>query len=201
MRLAVVVSVLLSCLSVQAAEVTSIRQVGAHHPVLVFKKNENRQNIMVIYTKLTRDCRFQDDAAEKRPVFDFYWLMDGRNFKPVHDLIKSGVRDRLAFDVATKMSDGPRSSFWIKINDMKEMNHDIRDPRLLIRSLSVKEKCNAEALITLGPSDRGATIRLVDIDTEARKSILPPFRKLVSVTLNGIEVKTGRKISRKFRAR
>lgn len=172
--------------------------VGDHSRILVFKKNENPQNIMIVYTKLDSHCRIQRQGAQ--PLFDFYWLMNGRDYKPVHSMIKDGIRERLQLD-AKRVAD-PKTSFWVNLNDMKEMNHDLENPRLLVRSSKDSAgRCAVEALITLGASDRKAVVRLTDIYAEATKTFLPPFRRVVAVTVNGVDVKTGKKISRTYRAK
>ena len=76
-------------LRVAAAEVTDIPEVGVHQPILVVEKNVNPQNLMVIYTKVDAKGLFLANPADQdRPVFDFYWLMDGKNYKPVNGMIK-----------------------------------------------------------------------------------------------------------------
>ena len=58
-----------------------------------------------------------------------------------------------------------------------------------------------EYCFSLGPSNKYAKIQLSSIYTEAVKTVVPPFRKLVSVTLNGVDVNTGAKVSRKYLAK
>ena len=51
---------------------------------------------MVLYTKVDANGHFLTDHADRnRPVFDFYWLMDGKNYKPVNGRIKTEIGKRL----------------------------------------------------------------------------------------------------------
>src|SRR5678815_4655824 len=78
-----------------AGEVATIPEIGAHHPIVILEKNVHPQNLMVVYTKEDVNGRFlADDADRNRPVFDFYWLMDGKNYKPVNGLIKNEIGKR-----------------------------------------------------------------------------------------------------------
>lgn len=171
--------------------------LGPHQRILLFKKNENPQNVMVIYTKTDERCHFA--LSDHKPVFDFYWLMDGVNYKPVHSLIKSGIRGRLQLDVAPG-GDGS-SSFFVNINDLSEVKNDLEHPRLLVHTLRKGARCDVEALVTMGPSDRRAVVRVDNLFADAELSLLPPFRKVVSVTLNGVNTETGQAFSRTFAKR
>lgn len=188
---------LTASLGLEASEVTNIPQVGDHHRIFVFEKNENPQNIMVIYTQVDSGCRFLTDRTDGgKPTFDFYWLMERRSYKPVHPLIRGGIQERLEVNPTSD-----RQLFYVRINDLKEMQQDIQDPRLQVRSRAVDGRCQVTGSLTLGPSDGNRTIRLTSIYTEAKKTLLPPFRKPVSVTLNGVDVKTGQSVSRKYMAK
>lgn len=188
---------ILAALGFQAAmaqQITSIPQVGGHYPLFTFEKNENPQNILVLYTKLDNNCHVVEEA--QAPIFDMYWLMDHLSYKPTNSLIKSGVKDRLQVITANDLN-----GFYIEINDLKEVNSDLRDPRLTVTTEKFQGKCKVRSLFTLGPSDNNATMQLVSIYSEATKTVMPPFRKLKSVTLNGINTQTGAKVSRKYLAK
>lgn len=172
----------------------AISEVGSHYPLFTFEKNENPQNILVLYTKLDNNCHVSEDAHI--PVFDMYWLMDRLTYKPTNSLIKSGIKDRLQV-IPTNESEG----FYIVINDLKEVNSDLKDPRLTVIADKQQGQCKVRSLFNLGPSDKNATIQLTSIYSEATKTVVPPFRKLKSVTLNGINALTGAKISRKYLAK
>lgn len=181
-----------------AAPAADVPAVGPHERLFLFKKNENPQNVMAVYTKLDADCRFE--TANRRPVFDFYWLMNGTTYKRVHPLIKSGIRDRLEFDLTRDRGAPAGASFSVRINDLKTVKNDLEDPRLTVHAEKRGGRCETEATMTLGPSDGRVTLRLQSLDTVAVKTLWPPFRRLVSVTVNGVDPKTGREIHRRYSA-
>lgn len=187
----------LATLGVQASmaqQITSISAVGGHYQLFTFEKNENPQNILVLFTKLDQNCHVTEESNV--PVFDMYWLMNRISYKPTNSMIKSGVKDRLAV-IPANNADG----FYIQINDLKEVNSDLLDPRLTVVTDKAQGQCKVRSLMTLGPSDNNAKIQLVSIYSEAVKTLVPPFRKLKSVTLNGINIVSGAKISRKYLAK
>ena len=124
-----------------------------------------------------------------------YWLMNRSSYKPTHALIKKGVRERL------QVVPSNSQAFYVRVNDLKEVNSDLTDPRLIIEADKVNGTCKVRSWLTLGPSNKYAKIQLSSIYSEAVKTVVPPFRKLVSVTLIGVDVNTGAKVSRKYLAK
>jgi hypothetical protein len=186
-------------LSATAREVDSVPEIGAHQPILVVEKNVHPQNLMVVYTKEDADGHFITKPADRdRPVFDFYWLMDGRSFKPVNNLIKSEINKRFECQPG---SDDRSTHFIVSVNDLKEVNSDIREPKMDIYASRRSSSGNVEAQMNLGPSDGNMRIKLSSIYTEGRA--LPPA--VYSVTLKGEEIvdgkPTGRKVVRKYDAK
>lgn len=185
-------------LRLTAAEVTSIPQIGAHQPILTVEKNVHPQNIMVVYTKVGPDGHFQPDPENSdRPFLDFYWLMDGKTYKPVSPLIKSEIRKRLELQTAP----GTTTHFVINIHDLKEVNSDIPKPKVRVSIGGSADAPDVDAEINLGPSDNRTRIRVSSIYTEGRA--FPPA--VYSVTLKGEEVDhgrpTGKMVTRKYEGR
>lgn len=174
--------------------------IGKHFPIFVVEKSENPQNTLVAYTNLTSNCEIALDPDDKsKPLLDFYWLMDRRDFKRVHPLIKSGIRGRL--ELLTNASKQPHS-FSIRINDLSELKQDLTAAILNVEATAqTNGACRVDASLKLGPSDRSKTIKLTSIYTESTTTIIPPFRRVVAVTLNGSDNRTGEKIIRKYVAK
>jgi len=189
----------ISLLRVAAVEITNITEVGAHHPILTVGKSVNPQNLMVVYTKVDANGHFlADNADPDRPEFDCYWLMDGKNYKPVNQMIKKEIRRR--FECQSSPADRT-THFVIHMNDLKEVDSDIREPKVDVYANGSDGARNVEAQITLGPSDGNMRIRLSSIYTEGRA--FPPA--VFSVTLKGEEIvngkRTGKWVSRKYDAK
>jgi len=178
-----------------AKDVGNIPDIGRHQSIFVVNKNVNPQNIAVVYTKVDDKCRFVNNPENRdQPIFDFYWLMDGKNYKPMSGIIKSELRKRMSF---VEDAGDRATHFVIDANDLKEVDHDIADPRLDVNAKAIAGGCDVEAFITLGPSDGNARVKVTNIYGEGRA--FPP--KVYSVTIKGVDVKTGKAVSRKYDAK
>ena len=173
--------------------------IGKHVPIFIVEKSENPQNTLTAYTVLEANCRVAVDHQDAtKPILDFYWLMNRTQYKPVHPLIKSGIRDRLEL-VSTAQRD-PRM-FSIRISDLSELKTDLIAAVVQVKATAKKGGCHVDAYLRLGPSDQSRNLKLTTIYTESSKTIIPPFRKVVSVTLKGVDAQTGAAIERKYSAK
>lgn len=190
---------LLPALALRAAAggaIVSIPQVGPHYRIVTVAKSVHPQNVLVAYTRLDKDCRVLPDPKRRdHPEFGFYWLMDGARYKPVNRLILRGIRKRLQVE-----EPGSPREFSVRLNDLKEVKTDLGpSPVLRVRAFRTAEGCAAEGLMRLGPSNKDAVIRLGTIDSEA--ALTGPFSaKVKLVALTGVDVKTGKKVVRVYRA-
>lgn len=171
--------------------------IGAHTPILKVEKNENPQNLMVVYTKVNPEtCAF--DTSKGKPVLDEYWLMDGSKYKPVHPMIKNAVRDRFVLDEKAYRS---RGEFRVHLKDFHELKSDLGDePTFRVTSAKGPKGCKTDVTMKLGPSDGGKEIAIESIYADSSKKVLPPFRKLNSLTLTGRDVATGAEIKKTYSA-
>jgi hypothetical protein len=182
-----------------AAETARVPEAGAQRQILVVEKNVHPENLMVVYTKVDADGHFVPDPDRpSQPMLDFYWLMDGKKFKPVNPLIKSEIRKRLA--IRPDSTDGP-TRFAVNVNDLKEVACDIEQPKMDIYVNGSGNDRDVEAQMNLGPSDGNMRIKVSSIYTEGRA--FPPA--VYSVTLKGEEIVNGKvsakKIVRKYYAK
>jgi hypothetical protein len=172
------------------AEVRSLPEIGRHFPLFTFEKNENPQNIMVVYVKLDDQGRFEKDPKHpEQPLIGFYWLMNREKYKRVHPLIVHGIRERLHF-----ISQAPdRRSFRIRLSDLDDLKRDMKPADIDVRILGGRENPNVEASL------RG--VKIDKIYSEAHKTFLPPFRKVDVVTVFGKSITDGDPVSRTYSAR
>lgn len=194
---AILFSKLLFCTWALRAETRDIPLLGPHYPVFIFEKNENPQNVMVIYVKLDTEGKLQRDPANSnQPFVGFYWLMDREKYKPVHPLIQAGIRDRLHFVSQTE----DRRSFRLRLDDLKGLKQDLTSREIAVKVVG-HDHPQVEAMVTLGPSDNSKLVKIDRIFSHAHKTFLPPFRKIDSVTIVGKAVADGDLVSRTYSSR
>ncbi|OYZ23025.1 MAG: hypothetical protein B7Y39_06590 [Bdellovibrio sp. 28-41-41] len=138
--------------------------IGPHYEVFRLEKSENPQNVLVIYTRLDEQFRFQLDPENSvMPVFGFYWLMDRTNFKPVHSLIRGGIAERLHVDVPANFSE-TRSAFTVLVKSTFD---------------------------TEGLTKQSSALTLDKIYAESETTLLPTFPRVIMLKLQGQNEKTG----------
>ena len=183
-----------------AGAISDIPQVGPHYRILTLEKNENPQNIAVIYTQLDKACHFLKDS-KGQPVFDFYWLMDRTRYKPMNWLLKSGVHRRFEMSEA-KATTSVIDAFNVKINDLKEMKTDLTGIQLLVETKKNSlGECEVENSLPLGASDQGSVVKVEKIFAEGKRTWRYPFREVVALTLQGVNLKSGEKVDRTYHSR
>jgi len=172
------------------AQMLNNSQVGDHYKIITFEKNENPQNLLVVYTKLDKNCQFVKNDGF--PVVDFYWLMDRTRYKRTHPLIKRAIRKRL------ELSNIGNQEFELKVNDLKELDAKIDHPHLIVKVKNNDEGCQ---VVSYFPDDhnQGKLIAVSSIYSESRKTFLPPFRKLLAITIRGTA--SGEAVQRTYVAR
>jgi hypothetical protein len=185
------VFILLLLSSTAFAEGTiDLPEIGSHYPILTFEKNENPQNIMKIYTKLNDDCSFEHEVQNPDlPLVDFYWLMERTRFKPVHPYIKSGIRD--SFEIEPNSL--KEKSFLLKLADSKKLGPEFKDLQIKVSAYRVGKKCRVDTILSL---DQKNHLKLKKVYGESKTILLPPFRKLTRLTVEGTDMKNGKFLKR-----
>lgn len=161
-----------------------LRAQATEHPVLLFEKNENPQNIMVAYVVMDSTCDFQ--RAENGHYFDFYWLMNGTRRKPVHTLIRQGIYRRV------RTVDHRPNELRIRFHGLDIFGHEMKDESLEVRSTRTPDGCRLHA--TAGG------LELERVYSQARKTMMPPFRKVEFIRLHGRLIADGTPAERVYRA-
>ena len=165
------------------AEKRDLPEVGVHYRLFTFEKNENPQNVMIVYTRVDEHCHFA--LTDGKPIVDFYWMMDRRRFKATNPLIKSRVRRQL------RVQPVGADEFHLELDEVRELH--VQEPRFVVRATRDALACTVR---TTFESEEGA-IAVDSLYSESRKTLLPPFRKLVSVTVNGRD-QTQAEVHRKY---
>jgi hypothetical protein len=191
----IAVMILMRPIFVWAFEVRGLNEVGVHQQILSIEKSRHPQNILVVYTKVDEKCQFIVDSSN-RPVFDFYWLLNRTSYKPLNSTLKSEIEKRI--ELRADSAAGSSKSFYVSLNDLETINHDIPDPRLKVTSVLQDNKCSTQSLMQLGPSDHNAMVRVDSFYGESVGYLRP---RIISVTLKGVNVETGAAIVRTYKAK
>lgn len=171
--------------------------IGRHFRLFRFEKNENPQNILVGFTKVARNCRFE--LSQGKPIVDFYWLLDGTRFKNPHGLIKKSIRKRIAFADPGSLAQGETDRFALELLEAKDMKAPIKSALILVSAKRTVADCEISVVATFGDAKGNQNeIKLSTIRAETRKIWMPPFRKVISITLEGESVKDGRRVAQVF---
>ena len=165
-----------------------------------FEKNENPENILIVYTLLDEACHFKSDPKKSTlPVLDFYWLMNGSKYKRTHSLIKYNIRKKLQIDPQfkmTKISD----SFPVMLNELSEINKDFKNSKLVVHAKKILEKCTVTATLENNKNDWDG-FNIERIFSESKKTFIPPFRKILSIRIDGINPKNENRKSKTYVAK
>jgi hypothetical protein len=195
--------------SMTGKAVTSIGDIGEHYPLFLIEKSHHPENITVVYTKLDQHCHVLPEREHGlQPTLDFYWLLDAAHYKPMADLLKAGIRKRLQV-IATHGPQGDPTAFAVRTDDLSRVQHDIQNPTVHIKAERHGEACVALALMTLGPSNGNATLKVeavstttepITLRTKMRALVDPDAIRIYAVTVKGTDIVTGQPIERTYRA-
>ena len=189
--------------------VTTVGDVGAHYPLFIVAKSHHPENLTVVYTKLDQHCRVLPDREHGgQPTLDFYWLMGQTHYKPMAAPLKDGIRQRLQFTDVHGYQEDP-TTFAVRLEDLSRLRHDLPQPTVQIKTERHGEGCVAMALMTLGPSNGHATVKLESIFTQTEALTLPKKMQAMTdpdalqvyaVTVKGTDVTTGQPLERTYTA-
>ncbi len=175
--------------------VRPIPEIGPHKRIIQIEKNQNPENILIVYTKLNEHCNFVS-VLNDTPVFDYYWLMNGISYKPLNFTLKSEIEKRITLNVPPEFF--RERIFYVSLNDLHAVHHDIPNPRLEVTSKFENNECKVVSTMQLGPSDNSIKIQVNAIYGES-PSVLRP--KITLVTIKGRELATGKSYQRTYFAK
>lgn len=162
---------------------------GQQYTILKFEKNENPENILIVYTELDKNCYLLADSQKSDlPVLDFYWLMNGTTFKKTHSLIKASIRRRLYVDPDFRLEKN-QNSFPVVLNELATLNDNFKNARLIVKSEKKDNQCRVSAQLD-SSNGEWKNYNIIKIYTETKKTFLPPFRKVISIQIEGLDSRT-----------
>tara|TARA_B110001454_G_C12723312_1_gene436603 strand:+ start:21948 stop:22556 length:609 start_codon:yes stop_codon:yes gene_type:complete len=175
-----------------ASGVKTLVPIGQHYEVFRLEKSENPQNILVVYTRLDDNCLFELNPENSNvPVFGFYWLMDRKNYKPVHPLIRRGISKRLQVETPSTFPQ-ERNNFTVLVKDLTKVDRTLENAYVKVSSRKDGKSCVVKSSFdTLGESKLASALTLDKIYAESEITFLPPFRKVIMLKIQGQNEKTG----------
>jgi hypothetical protein len=121
--------------------------------LFTLEKSLNSENTLNIHTQTDENCKFVSSA---NGYVDFYWLMDGKNIKQVHPMIRTKVQERVQFIGINEK----RDSFKVRLNDLSEIRHDLESNTIEARAEIVNGTCTVNSIIQLGASAKYKKLNL-----------------------------------------
>ena len=165
----------------------SFEPVGSHFPIFRFEKSVHPENVLVVYVKTSKSCDFIGD----KDFVNFYWLMNGSSYKRVNSLIESRIRAHLSLIAAT------HGSFKMKLTDPDELKSDLKSVEIEVKATAGPGSCEIKTIAHL-KSSVPTDIYLDVVRSVTAPTWLPPFHRLVSVTITGRDPVKGQIISKTF---
>lgn len=173
-------------------DLVNIGPIGNHYEIFRFEKSENPQNVLVVYTRLDDRCQFVlDSESPTTPVFGFYWLMNRKRYKPVHPLIRAGIRRSLKVMISPNFPQ-VRDFFAVQVRDLKQLDPTLQSANVRVSASQNGKACQVKA--TFDVVNNGQPLYALGLDkiyAESKKTFLPPFRKVISLRFDGVNQKTG----------
>lgn len=166
--------------------------------LFTMEKNYNQENLMIIHTQTDKDCKFIKSTKNSEGNYlEFYWLMNGKDRKEVHPLIRTEIKSRVQFQEV----DAGRDSFKVKLNDLTEVKHDLVDTSMEVVSDIVNGKCTVKSVLNLGPSGKYRKMDLNRTYCNVSKNLVGVPNGCTYLLLEGTDMATGEKLSVKFMKR
>jgi hypothetical protein len=169
---------------------------STEHILFTLEKSFNPENKIIIHTRTDQDCRFSfySKNSEKNYV-DFYWSMNnGKEFKDIHPMIRSEIKNRVQFLGISDRYD----TFKIRLSDFSVLNHDLPVSQIEVISELSQGVCRVKSVVTLGGSSHYRKIDLKRTFCEVSKNLFGIPNGCNSLLLEGRDLHNGELIRVRF---
>ena len=147
--------------------------------LFTMEKNYHAENIMVI---------------NSHDFLDFYCLIDGKNRKEVHPMIRSQIQEKVKFSNINNQ----RDRFKIRMNDLSELKHDLEDITMEISSSITNGNCQVKSVLKLGPSARYRKLNVKRTYCEVSTNMVGVPNGCKYLELQGLDSDTGESLKVRF---
>lgn len=164
--------------------------------LFTMEKNYNPENVMQIHTQTDDNCRFVTSKKNSENNYlEFYWIMNhGKEVKEVHSMIRSEIKNRVSFQGINEAKD----TFKVKLNDLKELRHDLTDTTMEVTSEIIGGKCIVKSIITLGASSKYRKLALKKTFCDVTTNLLGLPNGCKFIELSGTDAETGEALKVRF---
>ncbi len=137
---------------IKAGVENDIDPLGPHHPLFIITKYpKNPENQLVIYTSLNSACDIKNDGFSKveKPIFGFYWLMNGTTYKPLSwFFVKAFEFNKFSLHRDPK----DFKKFLLDLPYLSHFRHDLPREQMQVVGQKVGDACIVKPYLQLGPS-------------------------------------------------
>jgi hypothetical protein len=176
--------------------ITSASGFEGEKRLFTMEKNYNPENIMVIHTQTDADCKFVTSRKNSENNFvEFYWMMNhGPETKEVHPSIRSEIKNRVSFQGMNERKD----SFRLRLNDLKELKHDLPDTNMEVTAEILGGGCIIKSSLALGASARYRKLELQKSYCDVSKNFLGIPNGCNYLELSGRDAANGETLKIRF---
>lgn len=170
---------------------TSLANLGFEQKLFTLEKSVNSENILVVHTQTDTECKF---VSKEHGYVDFYWLMNGSEKKEIHPMIRKKIEERVKFVGI----DESRSSFKMKLNELREINHDLEDIILETKAEFNNGSCEVKSILKLGASANYSLLNLKRTYCRVDKNLVGVPKGCKFLDLQGLNESDGSALKIRF---
>ena len=162
--------------------------------LFTMRKSYNPTNILIVNSQTDEDCKF---VRKNKEYIDLYWLMDGKNRKEINPMIRSEIQNKVQF----KGINSKKDSFKVKLNDLRDLKHDLEDTTIEVSSEIINGNCNTKSVLKLGSSSKYRKLNLKKTFCEVTTNLIGVPNGCAYVELQGVDADSGEKLKVRFNSK
>ncbi len=175
------------------------RLTSQHVHLFDIRKSYNSENVLVIFTKTTDDCKFAP-AQNPQDLVDLYWRMN----EGKQDVCRkeSAVKERIRQKLKIHSLSPDRTQMTVTLEDLDKVRHDLpeRAATVTLRKNATTKICETNIQFNLSVADTAKKLNLSCVYGEPVMwlGIPAPIEEVEALTLVGLD-ENGNPIRKRFR--
>lgn len=160
------------------------------------RKSYNAQNVLVVYSQTTNDCKFPS-VNQPKELVDLYWRMNEGTKKVCKK--ESAVKERIVSKIKIHKVNEERNQMIISLDDLDKVKHDLPDRDATITLSKEKDTCRAQVSFSLSSADKNKKLNLKCVYGEPVMifGFPAPIEEVEALTLFGVDG-NNKPISKRF---